>query len=166
MKKYITTTLIALLLAVLVWAGGTKVNTSLTFLEEGSTATISDTLFTTGTDTTSTFPLRLESGTGRGKDAFTQLDFLITMNETTDSDSGRTAVYFDVSEDGTSWYPYLNNTALIDTIKGDVTDNQAIYWSKTITSFAKGYYGRLRFISVMPDDSVWISNVDVIKTYP
>lgn len=157
--------LIALVLAVLLYAGGTKVNDSLTWLDDGSTDTISDTLLTTGADTTSAFTLRLEVGTGRGYDVFTQIDLLVKMQETADSDSGRLAVYFDVSENGTTWYPYNSNTALVDTIKSDGTAAQTTYWSKSFTTFAKAQYGRFRFLSVMPDDSAWVSDLDLVKSY-
>lgn len=171
MNRYLKTTVIALIVflavVMIAIAGGVKVQSDITWLDDGSTDTQSDTLArSAGYDTTSAFLLRMDGNTGRGTDAFTQISALVHWAETADSDSGRVIWYFDISENGTTWYPHRNEGATLDTLYDAGTSRQNIYTTKNITDYARALYGRFRFHSIMPEDTAWVKSVSLIKTYP
>ncbi len=167
MKKLFTIELLVtfILLAVfihMVYAGGFWTTSPTWGKEVGS---VSDTLITTGADTSSYWKLQVQTGTGRSYDCANEVVLLVQMRETADTDSGRLLVYLEVSNDGTTWYPYNSETVMVDTIKSDGTSAQTKSWTASVTTFNEAKYMRSRIISIMPDDSAWVSKFVVNCKY-
>ncbi|MBN2202341.1 hypothetical protein JW777_10335 [bacterium] len=124
----------------------------------------SDTLkAATGKDTTSSFLLQVESGSGRGYDIASAMSVNMKVRETTTSDSARLIVFLDVSDDATTWYPWKAGlTALLDTCKLQGTANETKYWTYIVTAVPANKYGRIRANAAgTTTDSVWVDDVDI-----